>query len=91
MVEQNLRKTPDWVTQADERILELLVDTDPLPASAIREKLASINSATEYSRGHISRRCSILAESGFLKKRYRNYSLSDQGYEYLSGGDTALE
>lgn len=86
MVKQNLRKTPKWMTQADERILELLVDIEPLPASAIHEKLAAITPATQYSRGYVSQRCKVLSENGFLEKRYRNYSLNDHGRAYLLSG-----
>lgn len=85
MVKQHLRKAPDWLTQADERILELLVDSDPLPTTAIRDKLAATSPATDYSRGHISRRCSTLSKNEFLEKRYLNYSISEQGEAYLSG------
>lgn len=85
MVEQHLRKTPNWLTQADERILELLLDSDPLPVTAIRDKLAATSPNTDYSRGYISRRCSTLSKNKFLEKRYRNYTISDQGEAYLAG------
>lgn len=85
MVKKHMRKAPNWLTQADERILELLVDSDPLPATAIRDKLAAISPATDYSRAHISRRCGTLSKNDLLERRYRNYSISEQGEAYLTG------
>jgi DNA-binding Lrp family transcriptional regulator len=74
MVESCTRKTADWMTQADERILELLKNNGAHPSGAIREMLAEISCQLKYSRPHISRRCKELADHGLLRKNYKNHT-----------------
>jgi predicted transcriptional regulator len=71
------------MTQADERILELLKNNGAHPSGAIREMLAEISCELEYSRPHISRRCKKLADHRLLRKNYKNYTLSNQGKQFL--------
>lgn len=83
MGKEHVRRTPDCITQADERILELLIDADPMPAQAIQTELATVCSGLQYSSPYIGRRCKALAEAGFLNRRYDNYSLTEKGRAYF--------
>lgn len=85
MADVDVRKMADWLTQAQERIMEWLRDGGSHPSSAIAESLNSINEGVSYSRPHISRSCGMLAEYGLLDKNYQNYSLNESGERYLDG------
>jgi len=72
----------DWMTQADERILEWLVGEEPQPPRAIHSELDDLG--VEYSRPHISRRCHELADHGLLNRQYDNFAISSKGKAVLN-------
>jgi len=84
-MENHMRKAAEWTTQADERIMEFLLDAGEHPSSAIRHMMNNVCDGIEYSRPHISRRCKTLSEYGLLNKRYQNYELSEKGETFLNG------
>ncbi|MCL9818379.1 PhiH1 repressor [Natronocalculus amylovorans] len=73
----NMRKTADWMTQADDRILELIRDEGNLTPSAIEHLGGPV-------RQYASERATLLAQYGLLEVVYRGlYRLTDNGHAYL--------
>lgn len=81
-----MRKHADWLTQADERILEFLSERGNFPPSAIRDRLADTGEDLTYSTNHLGMRCRALADRGLLENvGGGTYSITDVGEQYLDG------
>lgn len=84
-----MRKHADWITQADERILETLEDSEfPLPKEEIRDRLADagVGEAMVYAQSYVDARLARLQAYGFVEpSRTRQYALSEKGTLYLRG------
>ncbi len=85
MATSDMRKMAEWTTQADERIMEWLRGAGTHSSSAIGHAMNNVSDGIDYTRSHISRRCKVLSEYGLLDKNYRNYSLTENGEEFLDG------
>lgn len=76
-----MRLSADWMTIADERILEFLKETGPRTPSKI---VAS--DQVRFSRQHINNRCKTLESYGLVQNLGNGvYAITDEGEGYLSG------
>lgn len=81
-----MRKHADWLTQADERILEFISEYGNHPPKAICDQLSEIGGAMDYSASYIRRECRKLADYGFLKNvGSGTYSITELGTQFLNG------
>lgn len=75
-----MRPRVDWMTQADERVLEFLREKDIVASPSVIA--ANIGYTSEY----ISRRCRKLAEAELLQPvDPSNYQLTQLGERFLAG------
>jgi len=75
-----MRPRVDWMTQADERIMEFLREKDIVASPSVIA--ANINYTGEY----ISRRCRKLADAGLLQRvDASNYRVTGLGERFLDG------
>ena len=80
-----MRPRVDWMTQADERVLEFLYEKDIVASPTV------IAANIDYTAEYISRRCRKLANVGLLQRvDPSNYRLTDLGRRFL-GGDVDAE
>jgi len=80
-----MRPRVDWITQADERVLEFLHEKDIVASPTV------IAANIDYTAEYISRRCRKLANMGLLQRvDPSNYRLTDLGRRFL-GGDIEAE
>ena len=81
-----MRPRVDWMTQADERILEFLLEKDFIASPSV------IAANIDYTPEYISRRCRKLADAKLLQRvDASNYRLTDLGGRYLAGDVSADE
>lgn len=74
-----MRLSADWMTIADERILEYLRDNGPNSPKEISE-----DERMNWSRQYIGDRCRTLHGYGLLEKHGRGvYALTEKGRKYL--------
>ena len=79
-----MRPRIDWMTQADERILEFLREKDIVASPAV------IAANIDYTGEYISRRCRKLANAGLLQRvDASNYRVTELGEQFLQGEVTA--
>jgi len=75
-----MRPRIDWMTQADERILEFLQEKDIVASPSV------IAANIDYTGEYISRRCRKLTDAGLLQRvDASNYRLTDLGGQFLNG------
>ena len=75
-----MRPRVEWMTQADERILEFLA------AKEIAASPSVIAVNIDYTKEYISRRCNKLEDAGLLQRvEARHYRVTDLGEQYLDG------
>lgn len=80
-----MRKPADWMSQADERILEAVRDNGNLPPQSITDSINAEATDLEYSSAYIQQRCALLADNGLLTKYGRGvYSITQLGHEFLA-------
>ncbi|WP_082226639.1 PhiH1 repressor [Halorubrum distributum] len=76
-----MRKSTDWMTIWDDRIMEIIQDGGPTSASELDKE-----DYIRTSRPNISRRLNKLADHGLLHRLPNGvYSLTDKGERYLNG------
>lgn len=81
-----MRPRVDWMTQADERILEFLHEKDIVASPTV------IAANIDYTAEYISRRCRKLAEASLLQRvDPSNYRLTELGERFLNGDVDAKE
>ena len=74
------RPRVDWMTQADDRILEVIEDSGLVLTPAV------LAANIDYSRNYISDRCRLLNEAGLLAKEDEGlYYITEKGRAYLMG------
>ncbi len=74
------RPRVSWMTQADDRILETLADSDLI----LSPRVLSAN--IDYSRHYLSTRLGKLLDSGLVDRVDEGlYRITDRGYAYLEG------
>jgi len=75
-----MRPRVEWMNQTDDRILELLDESDLiLSPSVIAKNL-------EYTRNWISKRLSLLVNAGLIEQVDEGYYvITDRGRAYLGG------
>lgn len=72
------------MSQADERILEVLDDRGNLQPASIAKTINEDASDLDYNPDYIQQRCAKLHEAGLLDKFGRGvYSISDTGRKFL--------
>ena len=82
-----MRKSADWMTIADERILEFLSEND----SGTPSSMAG-SEYVRFSRPHIHERCQKLKRHGLIRFLGNGvYILTDEGQQYLDGDLDAAE
>jgi predicted transcriptional regulator len=82
-----MRYSADWMTIADERILEYLSTTD----TSAPKKMAD-SGEVRFSRQYIGDRCRKLAGYGMVQHLGNGvYRITDEGREYLEGELDAME
>ncbi|WP_136717728.1 MarR family transcriptional regulator [Halorientalis salina] len=75
-----MRPRVEWMTQADERILEFLLEKDIIASPSV------IAANIDYTGEYISRRCRKLADGGLLQRvDASNYRLTELGERFLEG------
>jgi len=75
-----MRPRVDWMTQADERVLEFLREKDIVASPSV------IGANIDYTGEYISRRCRKLADAGLVQRAdATNYRITTKGEQYLSG------
>ena len=75
-----MRPRVDWMTQADERILEFLHEKDIVASPAV------VAANIDYTGEYISRRCQKLADAELIQRvDATNYRITDRGEQYLEG------
>ena len=68
------------MTQADDRILETLEDSDLI----LSPRILAVNN--DYTRQHVSRRLSELVDAGLINRVDDGlYEITDRGRAYLAG------
>ena len=81
-----MRPRVDWMTQADERVLEFLHQKDIVASPTV------IAANIDYTAEYISRRCRKLTDAGLLQRvDPSNYRLTELGERYLNGVVAAEE
>lgn len=81
-----MRPQVDWMNQTDNRILELLDESDLILSPAV----TAVN--LDYSRNWVSRRMSKLENANLIKKENGSYyQITDLGRAYLEGKVEAEE
>jgi predicted transcriptional regulator len=76
-----MRRSAEWMTIADERILEFLEEEGPHLPSKMEE-----DDRLYFSDQYIGRRCRTLAEYGLVQNLGNGvYSITEEGRQYLSG------
>lgn len=79
-----MRPRVEWMTQADERVLEFLQEKDIVASPSV------IAANIDYTGEYISRRCRKLTDAGLLQRvDASNYRLTELGEEFLSGNVSA--
>lgn len=77
------RLAPDWLTQADERLLELLEAEGPLSTTMVTE-----DDRIEFSRPYMNERLTKLSRAGFVQRWARgHYRITEEGKALLAGED----
>lgn len=75
-----MRPRVEWMTQADERILEFLDEKDIVASPSV------IAANIDYTAEYISRRCRTLEDAELLQRvDASNYRLTDLGEDFLEG------
>ncbi|WP_411967353.1 MarR family transcriptional regulator [Haloferax sp. YSSS75] len=75
-----MRPRVDWMTQADERILEFLFEKDIVASPSV------IAANIDYTGEYISRRCRKLASVGLIQRiDASNYRITEFGEKFLAG------
>ncbi|WP_435345079.1 MarR family transcriptional regulator [Haloarchaeobius sp. HRN-SO-5] len=75
-----MRPRIEWMTQADERILEFLQEKDIVASPSV------IAANIDYTNEYISRRCQRLADGGLLQRvDPTNYRITELGERFLAG------
>ncbi|UVE50591.1 MarR family transcriptional regulator [Haloferax larsenii] len=81
-----MRPRVEWMNQTDDRVLELLDESDLILSPAV----VAMN--LDYTRNWVSRRISKLSKAGLLEEVERGYyRISSNGRAYLSGEINAAE
>ena len=76
-----LRMPPEWVSQADERILEYF-DEESVASAEMMAK----DNRVSLNQNYITQRLSLLYDGGLLEKTGRGtYRITPKGRSYLSG------
>jgi len=82
-----MRKSAEWMSIADERILEFLSENDSGTPSIMAE-----SEYVRFSRPHIHERCQKLKCHGLIRFLGNGvYILTDEGQQYLDGELDAAE
>lgn len=77
----SMRFDADWMSRADDRILEHLADDGPDTPKQMAE-----SGRVRFSRQHINQRCKTLVSYGLLIHLGNGvYTISATGEQYLSG------
>ena len=75
-----MRPRVEWMTQADERVMEFLLEKDIVASPSV------IAANIDYTGEYISRRCRTLTDAGLLQRvDASNYRLTDLGERFLKG------
>lgn len=75
-----MRPRVDWMTQADERVLEFLYDKEIVASPSV------IAANIDYTQEYLSRRCRKLTNAGLLQRvDASNYRITDLGERFLDG------
>jgi|GEM_PF-1332577 len=82
-----MRRHAEWMTRADERILEYLAENESEQPSEIRYGLAAINDAMAYPQSYVDGRLDRLAGAGLVAEREDGwaYELTNRGSFFLRG------
>ena len=75
-----MRPRVEWMNQTDDRILELLAESDLVLTPAVMAR------NLEYTRNWVSRRVGKLEDAGLVEPMDSGYyRISDRGRAYLAG------
>ena len=76
-----VRLSADWMTKADDRILEFLESEMKATPSEMAD-----DARIRYDGQYIQQRLAVLLEAGLITRVHRGvYTLSSKGQEYLAG------
>ena len=75
-----MRPRVDWMTRADDYILEFLGEHDIVSTPKV------ISANVDYSRQYVNRRIRLLAEHGLVETSGDGlYNITERGRQYLAG------
>jgi len=75
-----MRPRVDWMTQADERVMEFLYEKEIVASPVV------IGANIDYTGEYLSRRCLKLADAGLIQRvDSSNYRLTELGEQFLNG------
>ena len=81
-----MRPRVEWMTQADERVLEFLREKNIVASPSV----IAVN--IDYTGEYISRRCRKLTDAGLLQRvDASNYRLTELGEQFLKGEIDAVD
>ncbi|WP_336037394.1 hypothetical protein [Halobacterium yunchengense] len=75
----------EWLTQTDERILEVLDEAGPLTKSELHTVLSNLAPVLDVPRHEFDQRCAKLHRRGLLVRNDNLVALSTTGMEFLDG------
>ncbi|AGN02823.1 hypothetical protein L593_14420 [Salinarchaeum sp. Harcht-Bsk1] len=79
------RSRAEWMTPADDQILEVLAEEGAGTPSSLAKTL-------DYNNNYLTTRCTKMTEYGLLEKPARGlYRITDAGESYLAGNLNAEE
>lgn len=81
-----MRKHAEWMSQADDRILEFLHEEGNHQPAQIKSRMQEIGADMEYHPKYIGERCRELTEYGLLYNIGNGvYTITENGISYLEG------
>lgn len=82
----DMRKHADWMTHADERVLEYLSENGNHRPAQIADQLGTIGADMGFHRKYVGRRCRTLQARGMLRNLGNGlYQITDLGEQFLDG------
>ncbi|MFB6269059.1 MAG: hypothetical protein ABEH83_03890 [Halobacterium sp.] len=80
-----VRSHAPWLTQTDERLLELLAAEGALQRDAVQTRLAAVSPTLAVSDDTLDERCAVLLDHGLVTERDSGLALTAAGKGFLDG------
>jgi hypothetical protein len=91
-----VREHAAWLTQVDERLLELLASEGTLDRTALQSRLAAVAPSVSPDDGTVDDRCAVLHDRSLVTETDAGLALTAAGKAFLDGrldldGDDAVD